>query len=290
MTGDLKTLRATRRRAMMQAMTRICVIVLSIYVGLGLLLFFGQRAFIYPGQYFGSVGTPAQEGIKGPIDLRFKTADGLELHAWYTPVRDPGKPVILFFHGNGMHIKAFYPKANFYIEQGYGAFICEYRGFGGNPGKPTEQGLYNDAEACLATLKEKASQDVVYYGESLGTGVAVNLSLKHPPKGIVLESPYSSVVDVAKNTYGWYPVDMMVDDKFDSIGKIDQIKVPVLIVHGKIDNLIPFKLGQRLFEKANRPKELHAISGGAHEDLYSFGAGDLISNWLDKLVKGDKSP
>lgn len=291
MTGDLKALRATRRRAMMQAAMRICVMALSFYVVFGIILYTCQRFFLYPGQYVSDMGTPLQEGFGNFTDLHFPTADGLQGRAWYAPARDAGKPVIVFFHGNGVNIKGFAPKAQFYTDKGYGGFICEYRGFGGRSGKPTEQGLFNDAEACVSALKEKGynSRDLVYHGESLGTGVVVHLSLGHPPRGIVLETPYSSVLDLAKTNYGWYPVDWMLEDKFDSISKIGKIKVPLLVVHGKSDAVIPYSEGQRLFDKANRPKELHAITGGGHNDLYEFGAGDIISGWLDKQIKEDKA-
>ncbi|MEZ0261840.1 MAG: alpha/beta hydrolase [Alphaproteobacteria bacterium] len=291
MTEDLAALKARRHKAMMQGSFRLCVMALLVYVILGVLLYTFQRSFLYPGTYLPPVGTPSQEGIKGLVDLRFPTADGLEGHAWYAPARDAGKPVILFLHGNGITIKSFYPKAKIYLDKGYGAFLCEYRGFGGRPGKPTEDGLYIDADACLAALKEQghAAPEVVYLAESLGTGIAVNLSVKNPPRALILETPYSSVVDVAKLNYGWYPVDWMLEDKFDSISRIEKVKTRILIVHGNADGVIPFGEGKRLFDKAGQPKELHAIARGGHNDLYYYGAGDIITGWLDKLVKEDKA-
>lgn len=286
MTKNLAALRKTRKRAMLQAMMRICVIVLSFYVGFGLLLYTCQRFFVYPGSFFGDAGARAQD----VAELRFKTSDGLEAFGWYAPPSDAAKPLILFFHGNGITISTFYPKAKYYMDMGYGAFICEYRGYSGRAGKPTEQGLYNDADACLNALKEKGHEpkNMVYYGESLGTGVAVNLAAENPPKGVVLESAYSSVRDVAEINYGIYPVDWMLDDKFDSIGKIEKVKAPLLIVHGVVDGVIPFGESRRLFDKANQPKQFAGLKRGDHNDLYEHGAGQVIGGWLDKLVKADK--
>ncbi|MEZ0261839.1 MAG: alpha/beta hydrolase [Alphaproteobacteria bacterium] len=229
------------------------------------------------------MGTPGEEGITGLTDVRFLTVDGLQLHAWYTPPRDMGKPTILFLHGNSSNIKGFYPKAKIYIERGYGAFLCEYRGYGGNPGEPTEQGLYNDAEACLFALRDKGygSWNLVYFGQSLGTGAAVDLAVKHPPKALVLESPYSSATAVAKLSYPLYPIDWMLQDKFDSISKIDKVKSRLFLVHGEADSLIPVREAARLFDKANSPKQFYSIAGGGHNDLYRRKVDGIIADWLE---------
>lgn len=261
----------------------LSVTVLAIYVGLGVLLFAYQRDFIYPNRaQFAPVGTPEEENVAGMTDLRFQTVDGLELHGWYTPARDADKPLILFFHSNGSNMKGFYPKAKVYIDKGFGAFLCEYRGYGGNPGEPSEQGLYNDAQACLFALKAKGHEPsgIVYYGHSLGTGVAVDLASKYPPRALILESAYSSVIDMAKFRYGWYPVQWMLLDKFDSHAKIDKIKSRIFFVHGEQDETIPFTSGTKLFDKAVQPKAFHAIANGRHTDLYRLGAGDIVANWL----------
>lgn len=281
---DGATPKAEKRRPTLPGIfARVCSVLLALYVGVGVLLYAFQRDFIYPSRaLLAPVGTPAEENVAGLEDLRFPTVDGLQLHAWYAPARDPAKPVILFFHSNGSNIKGFYPKAKVYQDKGFGVFLCEYRGYGGNPGAPTEQGLYNDATACLFELKAKGHEawNIVYYGHSLGTGVAVDLAVRYQPRALVLESPYSSAVDIAKIRYGLYPVDWMMRDKYDSIGKIDKVKSRIFIVHGENDELIPFNSGARLFDKAKQPKAFYAIAGGRHTDLYKLGAGDVIADWL----------
>jgi fermentation-respiration switch protein FrsA (DUF1100 family) len=279
---DLPPAPSRKRQAVIRILVRVLGMALAIYVIFGALMYFKQRDFLYPGQHLASVGTPKERGIKELSNIPFITPDGLSLHGWFAPARDFGKPVILFFHGNGSNIAGFWPKAKLYVDKGFGVFLCEYRGYGGNPGSPTEEGLYNDAQGCLFALQDKGygPWNLVYYGESLGSGVAVDLAVKHPPKALVLECPYSSVTEVAKLSYYMYPVDWLMRDRFDSIGKIGKLKSRLFIVHGESDGLIPHVQAVRLYDKAPQPKEFHSIKGGDHNDLYAFGAGDIIADWL----------
>jgi fermentation-respiration switch protein FrsA (DUF1100 family) len=134
--------------------------------------------------------------------------------------------------------------------------IIAWRGFSGNSGKPTEKGLYNDAKSALIWLKKLGltEKDIVIYGESLGTGVATEIAQNSNFAGLVLETPFTSMIDAAKNFYPYIPVSLLLKDKYDNQNKIKNINIPVLVMHGEVDQIVPFWMGKRIFEIANEPK------------------------------------
>ena len=151
-----------------------------------------------------------------------------------------------------------------------GSSLASYRGYGGNAGKPSEQGFYQDARAWLQKLQELGlSQDnIILYGESIGTGVAVQMATEFPDvKALILESPYTSLPDVAAGTYFFIPVHLLMKDKFDSYAKIKNVKVPLMIIQGLSDRVIRPKFGQKLFDAANEPKDILKLDGYGHNDL-----------------------
>jgi len=134
--------------------------------------------------------------------------------------------------------------------------LISWRGFSNNPGKPTEKNLYQDARKSIEWLNRKGinNKDIILYGESLGTGVATELAQSNSFHGIVLESPFTSIADAAKIYYPYLPVNLLLKDRYDSIKKIKNIKIPILIMHGKKDNIVPFFMGEKLYQMANEPK------------------------------------
>jgi fermentation-respiration switch protein FrsA (DUF1100 family) len=134
--------------------------------------------------------------------------------------------------------------------------IIAWRGFSGNSGKPNEKGLYNDAKSALIWLKKLGltEKDIVIYGESLGTGVATEIAQNSNFAGLVLETPFTSMIDAAKNFYPYIPVSLLLKDKYDNQNKIKNINIPVLVMHGEVDQIVPFWMGKRIFEIANEPK------------------------------------
>ncbi|MBI3440919.1 MAG: alpha/beta hydrolase [Proteobacteria bacterium] len=170
------------------------------------------------------------------------------------------------------------------MDAGYGVYLCEYRGFGGNPGSISEEGFYKDARAALRWLETNgyASSQWVIYGESIGSGSAVQMAAEFQPKMLILEGAFSSALDVAKERYFWLPVSYMLKDKFDNISKIKSIHSSLLMLHGEGDPTVPLHSAQKLYEAANQPKQFSLIRGGGHNNLYDFGAGQVILEWLAK--------
>lgn len=249
-------------------------------------LYFVQRSLIYfPNP---SVQNPVHYNASDMDVVKAMTDDGLELSAWYKAPQD-GKPIIIVFHGNASHMGMSAWKVRGFMDEGYGALLPAYRGYAGNPGKPTEQGLYKDARAWLDWLvneKQYSQNRIVILGESLGSGVAVEMAAGpyKDIKAVILESPYTSFVDMAKRNYFFVPfVGHLVRDKYKSIDKIKDVKAPLLIVHGQRDIVVPYKLGDRLYDAANEPKAMVDLPMAGHNDLYMHGAGPRIMDFLSGL-------
>ena len=161
------------------------------------------------------------------------------------------------FHGNAGHIGHRVEKFTPFLDEGYGLLLVEYRGYGENPGKPTEDGFYKDGVAALEFLSKQniSKQKTILYGESLGCGLAVKLSTENKYHSTILEAPYTSIADVASRHYWYLPAKWLVLDRFEILGIINKIKSPLLIIHGKKDNVINIELGKKVFNSAPEPKE-----------------------------------
>ncbi|MEE8279172.1 MAG: alpha/beta hydrolase, partial [Alphaproteobacteria bacterium] len=218
-------------------------------------LFLVQRQLMY----FPDTRTPepARAGVPEMREVALTTEDGLRLMAWYRPAQTPDGPVIVFFHGNAGNIGNRGAKIRPFIVAGFGVMLLSYRGYGGNPGSPTEEGLNRDGRAALEFLSNNGvpSRRAVLYGESLGSGVAVEMATERPVGGVVLEAPFTSVADVAASQFFFVPARYLVRDRFDSLSKIDAIGAPLLILHGERDRTIPVRYGRRLFAAARQPKK-----------------------------------
>lgn len=251
-------------------------------------LYFAQRALMYHPD--GGLATPAVSGVPEMAAITFDTEDGLSLVSWYRAARD-GRPTLIYFHGNAGAIDDRGGKVRPYLDAGYGVLLVGYRGYGGNPGSPTEAGLYADAAAALGYLERLGVRPdrTVVYGESLGAGVAVEtarrMSLSGRPAGaVVLEAPFTSMGDAAASHYPFVPARLLVRDKYESVSKINAIGAPLLVFHGGADRVVPIALGKRLFAAASQPKQARWVVGAAHNNLYDFGAGkdvlDFVSSQL----------
>ena len=159
---------------------------------------------------------------------------------------------------------------------GAGVFIVDYRGYGGSEGSPTEDGLYLDAEASIQWLEERGAGPLVYFGESLGVGVAVELAQRRPPAGLILQSGFTSAVDVARSIYWFLPVSLLMKDRYESSAKIAGARAPILCIHGAKDRIIPIRFGRRLFEAAAEPKEWFEVPEAGHNDLPYIGTLDYL--------------
>ena len=208
------------------------------------------------------------------------TKDNIALNAWYKPA-NAHKPTLIIFHGNAGHIGTRMPLARQLIQQGFGVFLLEYRGYGGNPGRPTEQGLYQDARAGMAFLKQQhiPIQHVVLYGESLGTGVATKMATEYPKAcALILQSPYTTLTDLGKHHYPWIPIAPW--DKFDSLNRVKSIHMPLLALHGTADRVVPYKQGRALFEAANEPKQWVILKNQGHAGLWTPEFIQTVSEFI----------
>jgi fermentation-respiration switch protein FrsA (DUF1100 family) len=240
-----------------------------------------QRRFLYfPDR---RLTHPAEAGMSGIEELRLTTDDGEMLVAWHFPPRE-GHPLILYFHGNGGALVDRVPRFRMFAASGYGLLAISYRGYGGSTGTPTQTGLMRDGEAAYREARARGydGDRIVLMGESLGTGVATALAATHEAAALVLDSPYSSAVDVAAAHYGVLPVRWLMFDQFRSDLAIRNVPIPILIVHGDEDRVIPIRLATRLFELANEPKMFIKVSGGGHLVLGSAEVFGRVREWIDK--------
>jgi hypothetical protein len=229
--------------------------------------------------------TPAELGLEFE-DLRFRAADETRLHGWLVP--GGGEIALLWFHGNAGNIShRLELLAELHRELGVTIFILEYRGYGDSEGTPSEAGLYLDAEAALGAMTRytgMAADQVVPFGQSLGAAVAVELATQHPVSGLILESPFTSVPQMAKHHYPWLPVRRLLRARFDSLAKIAKVSAPTLIIHGENDVTVPAEMGERLFAAAGEPRRLLLIPGAGHNDVHLVGRGEYLAALRDFLA------
>ncbi len=208
---------------------------------------------------------PEEFDLAGFSRVAVPTRDGLRLVAWQAPALR-GRPVIVYLQGNAEGLAARYERFRLFHAAGFGVLALGYRGFSGSPGTPNETGLAIDAEAAVGFLEStgiKASR-IVVYGELLGTGLAIHLAAEGRAAAVILESPYTSAVDVARRTYWFLPVGLMMKDQFRSIALAPRVAIPTFVFHGTADAVVPFSQGEAIYAALGGPKEFHAIAGGTH--------------------------
>jgi len=266
------------RRRLRRVAIGLLIAVALIYVAIVGLLYTFQRRLIYPGWYFGTAAVhPDHSGYR---DVEVTTSDGLRGRLLYHPPQ-PGKPVILFFHGNGDSVLGSMVAMRSLVAAGYGAVLPEFRGFNGAPGIPDEEGLYRDARASRAwvTANGIAADRIVIIGYSLGTGVAAQLALEQPPRALILVAPYASVAHVAAARFWWLPANLLVSERFDSAAKIGRIACPILLIHGAADTTIPPENSALLkIQRADADRAL--FPGVGHEVVFEQPTQALIAHWL----------
>lgn len=257
------------------------VIVAAIGYAAGLAaVFMLQRAILFPIPARERVA-PASAGFPQVEEHVLATADGEKIVVWHMPAK-PGRPVILYFHGNGDSLAGFFPRFGDIIADGSGVVAPAYRGYSGSTGTPSEQGLLRDAEAAYAFATARYAADrIVVWGFSLGSGVAVALAARHQVGRVILEAAYSSVVDVAASAFPIFPVRLLLKDSFRSDLRIAQVKVPLLFMHGAQDATIPISSGERLFALAGEPKQFIRFGDGDHNDLDYFGASAAARRFVN---------
>ena len=208
--------------------------------------------------------------------------ENIKLKSWFIKKDLKNFKTIIFFHGNAGDLTNRIHKLNELNKLDVNILIISWRGFSGNLGKPTEKNLYQDAKKSVKWLNKNGieKKNIILYGESLGTGVATELGQDNSFAGIILESPFTSIANAAKIYYPYLPIDLLIKDRYDSIKKIKSIKIPILVMHGKKDNVVPFKMGVELFEKANEPK----YSYFSENDDHMMEFNDQLINSLKKFL------
>jgi hypothetical protein len=244
--------------------------------------YFGHRQFMYfpdPARI-----SPAEAGLDGVEEIELAAADGTALVAWYAPATD-GKPTILYFHGNAANAANRAPKIAMMLEDGFGVFYLNNRGYGGSGGHPTEANNVADAIAAYDYLAGRGvpANEIVAYGESLGSGQAVRLAAERPVTGIVLEAPLTSTVDVARPVYFWLPLSLLIADQYNVERGIRAVTAPLLILHGEQDEVIPVEMGRLIYRAANEPKRIEGFPSGRHNDLFDHGAWETMRDFLLSL-------
>jgi len=244
------------------------VLILGVTILLMLVIVWTQqrRLMYFP---FGQVPDPASIGLKGASAVSFNSSDGVALTGWFITTAAAPRFTVMVFNGNAGNRAHRLPLAQALAAEGLAVLLLDYRGFGGNPGSPTEAGLKADARGALNYLLRRPDVDpkrLVYFGESLGSAVAVDLAVDHQPAALILRSPFTSATDVARVHYWFLPVQWLLRDRFASIDRIADVRAPLLIVAGDRDGIVPIDQSRRLFEAANAPKSFLVIQGADHND------------------------
>ena len=215
-------------------------------------------------------------------EVFIETENNLRLKSWIIEKDLINKKTLVFFHGNAGNLSNRTYKLNQLNKLDINIIILAWRSFSGNKGEPTENNLYNDARKTIDWLNTRGvkNKNIILYGESLGTGVAVELGQMNEFGGIILESPFTSMTNAAKNIYPWLPVKYLLKDKYDSEKKIKNLKIPILIMHGKKDNIVPFKMGKKLYDLANNPKFFYFTENDDHMMTFDESLVNTIKNFL----------
>ena len=252
-----------------------------IYLILLTLIYINQRKLLY---------LPSENNyLDDPINFTYneffiEVDKDVKIKSWLIEKDLKKYKTILFLHGNAGNLFNRSYKLNRLNELNLNVLIISWRSFSGNPGKPNETNLYGDAKKAVKWLNERGveTKNIILYGESLGTGVATEIGQTNKFNSIILESPYTSMIKAAKIYYPYLPVKFLLKDKYDSEKKIKNIKTPILIMHGKKDNIVPFHMGKKLFETANEPKKFLQIEEDDH--MLSFNDNLLleIKNFINK--------
>ena len=250
----------------------IFLFLLLIYIITCIVIYFTQRSLMYH---------PSENNYLDENKLNHKVEKIVipsdnELNSWYFE-KDKNFKTLLFFHGNAGSLENRIYKLNDLSKLDLNYLIVAYRGFSGNKGNPTEQGLYKDARAAKywLNLNNINDQNIIVYGESLGTAVAIDLAKDHKFAGIILESPFTSMLKLSRKYYAWLPTGLLLKDKYETDKKINKVFSPILILHGRKDNIVPFEMGETLFNQANNPKFSYFIDNDDH--MMDFN-DDLINS------------
>ena len=261
----------------------IVILIAVAYLGGVAMLYFKQREILFPIPPVG-LTAPGAAGFPEAEEHALTAADGEKVIVWHVPAK-PGRPVVLYFPGNGDFLAGCVRRFKAITSDGNGLVALSYRGYAGSSGSPSEPGLLQDAAAAYAFATARYPADrIVDWGFSLGTGVAVAIAARHPVNSLILEAPYTSTVDVASELLRVMPVRLLMRDQFHSDQRIARVTVPLLILHGDADATINISFAERLFALAHEPKQFVRFPHGGHDNLDDFGATQTALRFIDGIT------
>jgi fermentation-respiration switch protein FrsA (DUF1100 family) len=243
-----------------------------------------QRRLIYFP--FGDVASPETLGLEGVSAVSFPTSDGVRLNGWFVSSTETPQFTVIVFSGNAGNRSYRAPLAAGFARANFAVLLFDYRGFGGNPGSPSESGLRIDARAAREYVIARPNVDrerLVYFGESLGSAVATELALEHPPAALVLRSPFTSLTDIGRVHYPQLLVDWLLRDRYATIDRIARVTAPLLLIAGDQDRIVPIDQTRRLYEAARHPKSMLIIKGADHNDESLVAGQDMIDGVVEFL-------
>jgi fermentation-respiration switch protein FrsA (DUF1100 family) len=260
----------------------VAVVLFIAYWGLGTILYFMQPAFLYSSVREVPY-TPDELGLDFE-NVVFESSDGLRLSGWYIPVKD-SRFTVLFCHGNGGNMMHCLDSINIFYNLGLSCFIFDYRGYGSSQGKPTEEGTYLDVQAAYKWLTEQKkipAKDIILFGRSLGGSIAAKLAGTVEAAALIVESSFTSYVDIGREFYPYMPVQWFARFSYRTIDYIRGVHCPVMIIHSRNDEVVPFEFGLELYEAANEPKEFTEIFG-SHNDGFLVSGENYKQAWTKWL-------
>jgi uncharacterized protein len=268
----------------MSTLVKILAAIVSVYLLVALVMYMGQRRLMYFPD--AKHVMPGHAGLANVSERILNAPDGARNVVWYGKAK-PGQPTLLYFHGNGGGLAERADRIQRFMGQGWGVYMMAYRGYAGSTGYPTEANNIADARRAYDALVQEGvpASSIILYGESLGTNVATRMAAEKASAGLILESPYTSVLEIALTDYPFLPVRLLLSDRYETDKVIPQVRVPVLILHGKQDDVIPVAMAHRLVKLANEPKRLVILPEGEHSDLYLEGNNALpvVREWIRGL-------
>ena len=266
--------------AWVRMLQSLLFILVSVWVLLTLLLYVNQPKYVY-FPYSKLEATPRDAGLAYE-EVHLTTMDDIGIHGWFIPHEQP-RATLLFLHGNGGNISHRLDKLAMYHRLGLAVFIMDYRGYGLSQGKPSEQGTYLDAEAAwnhLTGTRTLPENNIIIYGESLGGAVAAWLATQHQPGALILESSFTSIMDMGRHYYPYLPIRWISRIKYPTLDRIQRVHTPLLIIHSTTDDIVPYAQGRKLFEAANEPKTFLEITGD-----HNYGFLESNSRYVDGIDK-----
>jgi hypothetical protein len=269
-------------------MIKVVLVLASAYALIAVAAFIAQRKLMYfPDR---TRVLPASFALSGVEERVLETPDGARLIAWYGRA-EPGRPTLLYFHGNAGNLASRSERVRKYLNRGIGVFMLSYRGYSGSTGAPSERNNVADAKLAYNVLIAEgiAAGDIILYGESLGSGIAAQLAAERPVGGIILDAPYTSIVDVAAAAYPIFPVRWFLFDRYETLRYLPAIDAPLLVIHGEADEVIPVTMGRAVYAAAKGRKEIVTFPGAGHSDHHLYGSSEEVFRWIDNVARAQEA-